>query len=59
MRKLHHRILSVSAASGLLAIDSRAVGGLVVALGILGAAYVVLRVPTRERVLAARRGAAP
>ena len=52
-------ILTVSLASGLIAIGNRAVGGVVVAVGILGAAYVLFRVPTREEVLARRQRAAP
>ncbi len=44
-------ILLVSTASGVLAIGNRAVGGAVVALGIIGALYVTFRVPTRERVV--------
>ncbi|MDP8988035.1 MAG: YbaN family protein [Actinomycetota bacterium] len=48
-------ILVAAGASGLLAIDHRAVGAFVVALGLVGAAYVLFRVPTRERVLATRR----
>ena len=47
-------ILVVASASGLLLIDNRAVGASVVALGVIGAAYVLFRVPTRERVLAER-----
>ena len=47
-------ILVVSTASGVLAIDNRAVGATVVALGLIGALYVTFRVPTRERVLAER-----
>lgn len=45
-------ILVMATASGLLAIDNRAIGGTVVGLGLVGAAYVLFRVPTRERVLA-------
>ncbi len=48
-------ILVAATTSGVLAIDNRAVGGLVVALGLIGAAYVLFRVPTRERVVAERR----
>ncbi len=51
-------ILVAAGASGLLAIDHAAVGTLVIALGLVGASYVVFRVPTRERVLAAREQAA-
>ena len=47
-------ILVVSLASGILAIDNRAVGVGVVALGVVGALYVTFLVPTRERVLAER-----
>lgn len=47
-------ILAVSALSGIVAIDNRAVGGAVLALGVIGALYVTFRVPTRERVLAER-----
>lgn len=45
-------ILVASVASGALAIDARPVGAGVIALGLVGAAYVGFRVPTRERVLA-------
>ena len=44
-------ILVVSIASGVFAIGNRAVGAFVVALGLVGAAYVLFRVPTRERVV--------
>ena len=47
-------ILAVSALSGIFAIGNRAVGGAVLALGVIGALYVTFRVPTRERVLAER-----
>ncbi len=47
-------ILAASLGSGLFAIDNRAIGAVVVFLGLLGVAYVLWRVPTRERVLAAR-----
>lgn len=47
-------ILIVSMASGFFAIGNRAVGGAVIALGLIGALYVMFRVPTRERVLAER-----
>ena len=47
-------ILVVATASGVFAIGNRAVGGAVVALGLVGALYVTFRVPTRERVLAER-----
>ncbi len=49
-------ILVVATASGLFAIENRLVGGGVVVLGLVGAAYVLFRVPTRERVLAERMG---
>lgn len=51
-------ILVVSTASGLLAIDNRAVGLSVVGLGMVGVVYILWRVPTRERVLAERVGPA-
>ena len=47
-------ILVASLGSGLFAIDNRAIGGLIVVLGLVGVAYVLWRVPTRERVLASR-----
>ncbi len=47
-------ILAAVTVSAAFAIDNRAVGASVVALGLIGAAYVVFRVPTRERVLARR-----
>ena len=50
-------ILVAATASGVFAIDNRAVGAFVVLLGLVGAAYVTFRVPTRERVLAERPGA--
>jgi uncharacterized membrane protein YbaN (DUF454 family) len=40
-------ILAAATGSGLFAIDNRAVGGFVVALGLVGAWYVLFRVPTR------------
>lgn len=40
-------ILVAATASGLFAIDNRAVGGFVVTLGLVGAWYVLFRVPTR------------
>ncbi len=52
-------ILVVSTASGMLAIGNRAVGGAVVALGVIGALYVTFRVPTRERVVAERQRTEP
>ena len=47
-------ILVVATASGVLAIENRAIGAFVIGLGLVGAAYVSFRVPTRERVLAER-----
>ena len=47
-------ILTVSTASGVFAVGNRALGASIVALGLVGAAYVTFRVPTRERVLAER-----
>lgn len=52
-------ILVVATASGLLAVDNRSVGAGIVALGALGAVYVGLAVPTRERVLAERAAEGP
>ncbi len=52
-------ILAASLGSGLFAIDNRAIGALVVVLGLVGAAYVLWRVPTRERVLATRPPVTP
>jgi uncharacterized membrane protein YbaN (DUF454 family) len=49
-------ILVVATASGVFAIGNRAVGAGVILLGLIGAAYVTFRVPTRERVLAERSG---
>lgn len=43
-----------SLASGIVAIDDRVLGGLVIIVGLVGASYVGLWVPTRERVLAER-----
>ncbi len=48
-------ILVVATASGVFAIGNRLIGGGVILLGLVGAAYVLFRVPTRERVLARRR----
>ena len=45
-------ILLVSGASAVFAIGNRLIGGAVIGLGLIGAAYVLFRVPTRERVLA-------
>ncbi len=47
-------ILLVSTLSGLVAVENRRVGLAIVVLGLVGAAYVLFRVPTRERVLARR-----
>lgn len=47
-------ILTAATVSAVFAIDNRAVGASVVALGLIGASYVAFRVPTRERVLARR-----
>jgi uncharacterized membrane protein YbaN (DUF454 family) len=47
-------ILVFSIWSGVFAIDHRAIGGLVVLLGLVGVWYVSFRVPTREQVLAQR-----
>lgn len=47
-------ILGVSGASAFLAVSSPAISAGVVALGLVGAAYVTLGVPTREKVLAQR-----
>ena len=44
-------ILVFSMGSGILAIGNRAVGAAVVVLGLVGAAYVLFRVPTRENVV--------
>ena len=52
-------ILVVSILSGVFAIGHRAVGAVVVAAGLVGAAYVLFRVPTRERVVAERLRSAP
>ena len=45
-------ILVVTTASALFAIDRWAIRGLVLALGLVGAGYVLFLVPTREKVLA-------
>lgn len=50
-------ILLVATTSGVLAIDNPVVATSIVGLGVVGAAYVGLRVPTRERVLAERSNA--
>lgn len=47
-------ILIASGASGLLAVDNAAVRTLVLVLGVIGASYVLFRVPTREQVLDTR-----
>lgn len=47
-------ILGVSLASAVFAIENTTVALIVVGVGLVGAAYVLLRVPTRERVLAER-----
>ncbi|MGH9280188.1 MAG: YbaN family protein [Acidimicrobiales bacterium] len=52
-------ILVVSTLSGVFAIGHRGIGAGVVVLGLIGAAYVGFRVPTRERVLAERSGRLP
>ena len=46
-------IVLFSVGSGVLAIDNRAVGAAVVALGFVGVLYILWRVPTRERVAGA------
>jgi uncharacterized membrane protein YbaN (DUF454 family) len=50
-------IVVAAGTSALLAIDNGAVRAIVVALGLVGVTYILFRVPTRERVLAARGGA--
>ncbi len=52
-------ILVASVGSGAILIDARPVGAGVIVLGLIGAAYVAFRVPTRERVLSERLPAAP
>jgi uncharacterized protein len=47
-------IVLFAGGSGLFLIGNRVVGAVVVALGLVGVAYVLLRVPTRETVLAQR-----
>jgi uncharacterized membrane protein YbaN (DUF454 family) len=49
-------IVVAAGASALLAIDNGAVRAIVIALGLVGVAYILFRVPTREHVLA-KRGA--
>lgn len=51
-------IVAVSLASGIFALDRLALRVTVVALGMVGAAYVCFRVPTRERALAERSSGA-
>ena len=48
-------ILVVSTLSGLVVIGNQPLGWAVLALGVVGALFVTFRVPTRERVLAARQ----
>lgn len=45
-------MLAVVTASAVFAVGEMLMGGAVIALGMIGAAYVIYRVPTRERVLA-------
>ncbi len=52
-------IVLFAGGSGLLLINNRTVGGVVIAAGLVGAAYVLFRVPTREKVLAQRSTATP
>lgn len=49
-------IVVFAGASGIFVIENRAVGAAVVVLGLVGVAYVLFRVPTREKVLEARSG---
>ena len=49
-------IVLFAGGSGLFLIPSRVVGGVVVALGLVGVLYIVLKVPTKETVLARRQG---
>ena len=49
-------IVVVAGASGLFVIDNRAVGAGVLLLALVGVAFILLLVPTRERVLAERAG---
>lgn len=51
-------IVAVSFASGILALDRPALRLTVVTLGMVGAAYVGFRVPTRERAVAERSSGA-
>jgi hypothetical protein len=48
-------IVLFAGASALLSLDKPALAGAIAALGAVGIAYIVLRVPTRERVLAERQ----
>lgn len=52
-------IVLFAGGSGIFLIENRAVGTAVVALGLIGVAYVGFRVPTRERVLQERARATP
>lgn len=52
-------IVAFAGGSGLFLISNRAVGAVVVLLGLVGVAYVAFRVPTRENVLARRSGPTP
>jgi len=52
-------IVLFAGGSGILLIQNRAVGAAVVALGLVGVAYVLFRVPTREKVLEPRPGPTP
>lgn len=52
-------IVLFAGGSGLFLIDNRTVGAVVIAVGLVGVAYVTLRVPTREKVLAQRSTATP
>ncbi|MDP8938391.1 MAG: YbaN family protein [Actinomycetota bacterium] len=52
-------IVLFAGGSGLFLIDNRTVGAVVIAVGLVGVAYVTLRVPTREKVLAQRSTASP
>lgn len=49
-------IVVFAGGSGIFVIENRAVGAAVVVLGLVGVAYVLFRVPTREKVLEARSG---
>lgn len=52
-------IVLFAGGSALFLIDNGAVAAVVAVLGLVGVAYVWLRVPTREKVLAQRSGATP